>query len=65
MDKQFKAPRKRCRTEDGIADMVFEVSTRLDHFLDALERLLAQLELGEGPIEDLEGLELVDDDSKT
>ena len=45
--------------------MVFEVSTRLDHFLDALERLLAQLELGEGPIEDLEGLELVDDDSKT
>lgn len=61
MDKQFKAPRKRCRTENGIADMVFEVSTRLDHFLDALERLLEQL----GPIEDLEGLELVDDDCKT
>lgn len=64
MDKQFKQPRKRCR-DSGIQDMVYEVSTRLDAFLDAIERLLAELDTQDAPTEDLEGLELDDEDSRT
>lgn len=64
MDQQFKQPRKRCR-DSGIQDMVYEVSTRLDAFLDAIERLLAELDTQDAPTEDLEGLELDDEDSKT
>jgi len=45
--------------------MVFEVSTRLDAFLDALEHLLAELDTREGLTDDLEDLELADEDSKT
>ena len=62
--KPFKAPRKRCHP-DGMQDMVFEVSTRLDAFLDALEHLLAELDTREGLTDDLEDLELADEDSKT
>lgn len=64
MDQQFKQPRKRCR-DSGIQDMVYEVSTRLDAFLDAIERLLAELDTQDAPTEDLEGLELDDEDSRT
>lgn len=64
MEQQFKQPRKRCR-DSGIQDMVYEVSTRLDAFLDAIERLLAELDTQDAPTEDLEGLELDDEDSKT
>lgn len=64
MEQQFKQPRKRCRA-GGIQDMVYEVSTRLDAFLDAIESLLAQLDTQDAPTEDLEGLELDDEDSKT
>jgi len=45
--------------------MVYEVSTRLDAFLDAIESLLAELDTQDAPTEDLEGLELDDEDSKT
>lgn len=45
--------------------MVYEVSTRLDAFLDAIESLLAELDTQDAPTEGLEGLELDDEDSKT
>lgn len=64
MDQQFKPPFKRCRTEDTTAATVLEVCTQLDNFLDALERLLGQLELEEVPTEGLGDLELGGEDSR-
>lgn len=64
MDQQFKQPRKRCRTDDTTSATVLEVCTQLDLFLDALERLLGQLELEEVPTEGLDDLELGGEDYK-